>query len=317
MLVKIPILILISTLIGGSGSLMLEKFYPPLWLPENPLHRANSLLTEGRMEEVLQLVRFSQQYLPADPEFSTMEMEGRASQVLDSSWYLLERFVAGALTGEARDAPGLVGTMTLDMLVIGDVRDLLIQGYKEFDSGQGDEVVMALSATGLMLTLAPEFSWAPSVFKTFWRGKRFSEPFQRQIKDAAVQARKTGDTRRLQKMMTHFTDVIDNLGTGPAMAVIQRVETADDLALLARKAKVAPAETYTLASIDGIKALKNISTRSPKQGKLVKRVKIASRQQKLFGKALGLIPLAWLLSVHVLFLLMLFYVINRGRKRSA
>jgi len=315
MWVKIPVLILLLTVIGGSGSLLLEKLDPPLWLPENPLQRANELLIEGRMEEVLHLVRFSQQYLPADPEFSTLEIESKVSQALDSPWYLLERFVAGALTGEARDAPGLIGTMTLDMLVIGDIRDLLLQGYKEYNSGQGDEVIMALSATGLLLTFAPELSWAPSVFKTFWRGRRFSETFQRQIKDAAIQAQKTGDTRRLQRIMTRITDVIENLGTGPAMTVIQRVETADDLALLARKAKIAPAETYTLASVDGIRALENISTTSAKQGKLIKRVKLSARQQKIFGKALGLLPLSWLVGVFSLSMLLVFYVITRGMKQ--
>ena len=314
MLTRIPVFILIMTLISGSGSLLLEKFDAPLLLSENPLEKASEFLSEGRMDEVLYLARFSHQYMPVDPEFSYTEIENKAKQALESPWYLIERFATGALTGEANDTPGLVGTLTLDLLIIGDIRDLLVQGYKEINTGQGDEVIIGLSAAGLLLTMAPELSWAPSVFKTFWRGKRFSEPFKKQIKKAVIQARKTGNTQELRRMMTYFTDVVDGLGTGPAMAVIKRVDNAGDLALLARKAKIAPVETYSLASINGIKALENISSTSTKHGKLVKRVKLASRQQKVFGKALGLIPVAWGLAIFGFSSMFLFYLISSGRK---
>jgi len=43
-------------------------------------------------------------------------------------------------------------------------------------------------------------------------------------------------------------------------------------------------------------------------------VKLATRQQKLFGKAVGLIPVSWLAGVFGLSLLLAFYVITKGRK---
>jgi hypothetical protein len=266
------------------------------------------------MEEVVYLVSFSQHYLSADPEYSDIELENEATQALDSPMFLIERFATGAVTGEASDTAGLLGSLTLDMLVIGDIRDLLVQGYKEFDSGQGDEVIMGLSTVGLLLTLAPELSWAPSLFKTFWRGNRVSGPFQKQITKGLSKARRTGDYSALKRTMSQFTEVVDGLGTGPAMSVFKRVKSSEDLALLAKKSKIAPVETYTLTSINGIKALEDISTTSAKQGKLIKRVKLATRQQKLFGKIIGLIPLFWLFGVFVFCLALFIYVLFAGRK---
>jgi len=314
MLARITLLILLLTMLSSSGSLILERIDDSIVLSENPLQLARELMYEGRMEEVIYLASFSREYLSADPEYSGAALENEASQTLDSPMFLIERFAAGALTGEARDTAGLLGSLTLDMLVIGDIRDLMVQGYKEFDSGQGDEVIMGLSTVGLLLTLAPELSWAPSLFKTFWRGNRVSEPFQKQITKGLTKARKTGDYSALKNMMSQFTDVIDGLGTGPAMSVFKRVESSEDLALLAKKSKIAPIETYTLTSINGIKALEDISTTSTKQGKLIKKVKLATRQQKIFGKIIGLIPLFWLFGIFVFCMALFVYVLFARRK---
>ena len=317
MLARITLLILLLTIIKGSGSLILERIDDSIVLSENPLQVARELIYEGRMEEVIYLASFSRQYLSADPEYSDVALENEATQALNSPMFLIERFATGALTGEASDTAGLLGTLTLDMLVIGDIRDLLVQGYKEFDSGQGDEVIMGLSTVGLLLTLAPELSWAPSLFKTFWRGNRVSEPFQKQITKGLSKARRTGDYSALKRTMSQFTEVVDGLGTGPAMSVFKQVKSSEDLVLLAKKSKIAPMETYTLTSINGIKALEDISATGAKQGKLLKRVKVATRQQKIFTKALGLIPLYLLFGIFVFFMAVFVAVIFRARKSSA
>ena len=311
MLVRIPLLLMLMTIIYGTLSLLFDRFDPAIILLENPLQMAAELILEDRMEEVLYLTQFSQQYLSVDMGYSYTALEYQANESLESPWYMLEHFTTGALTGEASDTPSLLGTLILDLLVIGDIRDLLVQGYKEYDSGQGDEVIMGLSAVGLLLTLAPELSWAPSMFKAFWRGNRFSEPFQKQMLGAVAQARKTGNTKEIRNIMVNFSGVVDGLGAGPALTVMKRVDTVDDLSLLARKTNIAPAETYSLASINGIKALENISITGAKQGKLLKRVKLASRQQKVLGKSLDIIPTGWLILFFGFSLFLMYYITKK------
>lgn len=300
MFTRIIAIICLLSIWYGAAMQMIEKRDEPLLVQVNPLQRAQELADEGRMEEVLLLTRFSQQYLPVDAEYSTTALSERAQNSLDSSWFFAEQFISGALTGEVMSTPGLLGALVLDMLVVGDIRDLLVQGYREYDSGEGDEVIIGLSTAGLLLTLAPELSWAPSVFKNFWRGRRFSEPLRRQIKDTVIKAQKTGDYRPLRKLVAEFSDVVHSLGSGPSMAVFKHVETTNDLTRLSSKAKAAPAETYTLVSLEGIRSLENISPSVTKHGKLIKSVKIATRQQKFFTKTLGLIPtMGWLLIILI------------------
>ena len=114
--------------------------------------------------------------------------------------------------------------------------------------------------------------------------------------------------------LAEFSDVVHSLGSGPSMAVFKHVETTNDLTRLSSKAKVAPAETYTLVSLEGIRSLENISPSVTKHGKLIKSVKIATRQQKFFNKTLGLIPAAgWLL---IIFIATAFLIVLLRRAKS-
>jgi hypothetical protein len=314
MFARLSLLMLILTIISGTSSLILGRLDDSILLSENPLKLATDLFHEGKMEEVVYLAQFARQYLPADHEYSDTGLEEMATDSLSSPFILIDNFLAGAVTGEAKDTAGFIGALTLDLFVIGDIRDLLVQGYKEFDSGQGDEVIMGLSTAGLLLTLVPELSWAPSLFKTFWRGNRVSQPFQKQIAQVVSKAQKTGDYSVLKRMMSEFTEVAENLGVGPAMSVFKRVKSSEDLALLAKKAQIAPMESYTLTSLNGVKALKNVSNSGVKQSKLIKRVKLATRQQKIMTRLFGMIPLYLLFVICFLFMALFIYVLFKSRK---
>jgi hypothetical protein len=314
MFARLTLLMLILTIISGTSSLIFGRLDDSILLSENPLKLATDLFHEGKMEEVVYLAQFAQQYLPADHEYSDTGLDEMATDSLSSPFILIDNFLAGAVTGEAKDTAGFIGALTLDLFVIGDIRDLLVQGYKEFDSGQGDEVIMGLSTAGLLLTLVPELSWAPSLFKTFWRGNRVSQPFQKQIAQVLSKARKTGDYSVLKRMMSEFTEVAENLGVGPAMSVFKRVKSSEDLALLAKKAQIAPMESYTLTSLNGVKALKNVSNSGVKQSKLLKRVKLATRQQKIMTRLFGMIPLYLLFVICFLFMALFIYVLFKSRK---
>ncbi len=45
--------------------------------------------------------------------------------------------------------------MTADLLVVGDVRDLAIQGVHYIADGEADELIVLLSGVGLVTTLVP------------------------------------------------------------------------------------------------------------------------------------------------------------------
>src|SRR5262252_5813004 len=57
---------------------------------------------------------------------------------------------------------GLEGAAAADMFIVGDVRDLLIQGSRYVMDGEADEVIVLLSSVGVATTLLPEVDWEPA-----------------------------------------------------------------------------------------------------------------------------------------------------------
>jgi hypothetical protein len=293
---RISIILSLVSLTFWSGSIIAEKVDSSIYLDATPFELAEELKSNQQWEDVLLLTRFAEQYFPQQHTGQRIALQKEAEESLNSLAFLAERFTLGALTGEPVDTASLLGSLSLDVLVIGDIRDLLVQGFREVNAGDGDTVIMALSATGLLLTLAPEFSWAPGLFKAFYRGGKISRPLMLQIEKAAKFAVKTGDVMPLRRLLNDFSVVVKGLGAGPSLSVMKHVRSAEELSLLARKAAISPADTYAITRLAGISDLKAIRS----EGKLSRTIKLGARQQKIVGKIFLALPVSLLILIFAL-----------------
>ncbi len=76
----------------------------------------------------------------------------------NSTSHFARRFAAGLVTGEADDVASLSGTVTGDLFVFGDVRDVVREG-KHLAMGEStDHLVLGLAAAGLAVTAATYIS---------------------------------------------------------------------------------------------------------------------------------------------------------------
>jgi hypothetical protein len=71
-----------------------------------------------------------------------------------SSAHVAKRFATGLVTGAADDAASLAGTVTGDLFVFGDVRDVVREGKHLAMGEDTDRVVLGLAAAGLAVTAA-------------------------------------------------------------------------------------------------------------------------------------------------------------------
>jgi hypothetical protein len=72
----------------------------------------------------------------------------------NSSSHVAKRFAGGLITGEADDVASLSGTVTGDLFVIGDIRDVLREGKHLAMGEDTDRLVLSLAAAGLAVTAA-------------------------------------------------------------------------------------------------------------------------------------------------------------------
>lgn len=173
-------------------------------------------------------------------ELVTVRDRAKAEQ---ESWLRRARDVGlGALTGPG-GGQGLVdgdddyttlerlaGAVVADFLVLGDVRDLLIQSIRGVRGQEVDPLILTLSAVGVFTTAAPQGDWIPSLLKS----ARKLGTLTRRTSDALIELARTRDL----KAITEFVGDVRALSrsTSPAMAVrlLRLVDEPSELRRLTR-----------------------------------------------------------------------------------
>lgn len=148
----------------------------------------------------------------------------------------------GALSGRGTNLESLLGAVAADFFIVGDIRDLVIEGGKQVLDGDSDEVVLLLSIVGIVTTLAPEVDWVPSVLKAAKRAgtltKGMSEFLSRSIK-----------ARRFDELGDAFKDVrvlAECASPGGAIRLLAHADNPADLRKIASFVSRHPSGSFAL-----------------------------------------------------------------------
>jgi hypothetical protein len=90
--------------------------------------------------------------VPVDP--ALVEKVALANAGVATAKRSLGSFARGLIIGEAEDVSGFAGTAVGDLLVLGDVRDVVREGTRLAAGGEADELVLGLACLGLAVTAA-------------------------------------------------------------------------------------------------------------------------------------------------------------------
>lgn len=284
-------------------------------LPVDPVEDARILASESRWAEVKLLAEFVRDNPHLGDGESATELARTADVELNSFWGSVRRFAHGAATGEPTDGASMLGSLSLDLFVIGDIRDLAVQGWKEMRYGEGDTVILALSAIGLTTTIAPHFDWAPALLKALKRTGALTRGFIRSLGDASRTALKTGKFDGVGKIVTDVGRTTRRLGPGPLRGVMRSVDSADDLAKIARASEVDAKGTYAIARLFGKNGVKRIGKDGKNVSKLVATMKTGSRLSKIAKKSMSTLPDSWLAAVFLAAVLFVAASLLPRRKR--
>ena len=209
----------------------------------------------------------------------------------NSTAHAVKRFATGLVTGEADDVASLSGTVTGDLFVFGDIRDVVREGRRLAMGEDADRLVLGLAGAGLAVTAATYVSAGSAVpvraglsmvkdarklgrlgaGLTEWAGRSargvVDTPMLQQavanaslvrpgqmvgaIK-AAFKAEKAGDLLRLAKDAGR---VGEKAGTKGALDVLRIADGPKDVARAARLADSKGSQTRAIVKILGRGAL--------------------------------------------------------------
>jgi hypothetical protein len=168
-----------------------------------------------------------------DPDADHGAIDGAlvSARAEQSSWLRrVKEAGRGVMTGRGDSLESLIGALTTDLFVVGDVRDLVIEGSRLVIDGETDELVVLLSVAGIVTTLAPEVDWAPSIVKAARRAGLLSEGLTSHFRTTI----KSADAGELRKGFGLVRDLARATSPGFAARVLRWAESPADLALVAR-----------------------------------------------------------------------------------
>ncbi|MBX3388254.1 MAG: hypothetical protein KF691_02235 [Phycisphaeraceae bacterium] len=160
------------------------------------------------------------------------EIERQRQMTVDeqASWLRRAKDVGwGALSGRGESLEQLIGAIAADMFVVGDIRDLVIQGGTWASGGEPDKLIVALSGVGIVLTVAPEIDWAPALLKVARKAGAVTEG----LKDFIVRGVKMRRTEALAGAFGDVTKLATRASPAGAIRILKFADNEKDLAKLA------------------------------------------------------------------------------------
>ncbi len=221
----------------------------------------------GEVRKLREQQRYAEALLVADAglqELSGTERDALASErdgVRDDQQSLLRKgneLLRGALVGEGDSIEALVGAVAADMFVVGDVRDLVIQGGRMAVDGESDELILALSAVGILTTVMPEVDWIAAFLKI---GKKAGALSKRMIETLVKIIRRANDTRdyvELKRVFGFFKTLVEKSTPAGALRVLRHVDDVKEVEVVAGFLKRQPAGGFVLhvAGKEGVDIVK-------------------------------------------------------------
>lgn len=160
------------------------------------------------------------------------EIERQRQLTIDeqASWLRRAKDVGwGALSGRGESIEQLVGAIAADMFIIGDIRDLVIQGGTWASGGDPDALIVALSTVGVVLTVAPEIDWVPALLKVARKAGAVTDG----LKEFIVRGVKLRRTEALAGAFGDVTKLATKASPAGAIRILKLADNEKDLAKLA------------------------------------------------------------------------------------
>ena len=200
--------------------------------PYDAAYEAGELFKQNRFTEALLLV---DEGLATDPANNRLLIMKQGLELERKSWMRqLALGGRGALTGRGNETASLTGAVIADLFVFGDIRDLVIETGTWLKGGDADDMIVALSAGGILLTVSPSVDVGAAVLKTARKMGALSDAMARSVAEAARKAYRTRKVNPIKEITDDVSTLVSRAKPAGAVSILKHV---DDPATLRRVTK--------------------------------------------------------------------------------
>ena len=206
------------------------------------LAEVRSLREAGKFDEAILVADAAIASSSSDRAKALIDERDAAQRDRDSLWRKAKDVGRGAVTGSGDSLEALAGAVAADFFLVGDLRDLTIQGYRGVTGQETDELIILLSSVGVATTLAPEVDWAPSILKALRKVGAMSE----NLAHTLLRWLRKGEKANLERVFKDVDELAVRAGPGGAAALIKHADDPGDIARIRAFAGARPHGAFTM-----------------------------------------------------------------------
>lgn len=247
----------------------------------NPIPQTKTLIAEEHYVDAHNYLSYFMQfeYMKENPEAQILlkEIEEKRSSIA----YKSSKFVEGFSTGMSDEFIGQASAIGSDFLLIGDLRDLALEGTHYYNDEEVDTVLVSLSTIGLVASASTLFTLGSSavaksgvsILKLAHRSKRMPTWLGTYLSKQAKQIRKTKNIDSIKPLFNHLDEMHKNTGLSDTLKLLSQTQNLKELQKTAKLTKRYGQDTSILLNLSN----KTVLTESKKLKKVdMKTIKLAS-----------------------------------------
>ena len=151
--------------------------------------------------------------------------------------YIAKKFLEGLTEGKSDEDIGKVSAIASDFLVIGDIRDLSIEGKHYIDNKEVDKTMLALSSIGILATASTFYTLgatAPiktsvSILKYAKRVNKLPSWLSKQLILQAKISNKTKSLDNLKDLLQPVYKLYDKIGLNQTLDILKNTKNLKEL----------------------------------------------------------------------------------------
>jgi hypothetical protein len=203
----------------------------------DPIPKTKELIKKEKYADAQEYLSYFMQfdYVKNNPE--AIKLNEELTKKRDSFEYKKDKILEGILEGKSDEDIGKLSAIASDFFVIGDIRDLAIQGNNYINDKEVDNVVLALSTLGLMATASTIYSLgatapakdAISVLKYAKRTKNIPPWLGKVLVREAKVAKETKSLKSIRGVLNPIYELYKNVGLKETMRILKETKNLNEL----------------------------------------------------------------------------------------
>lgn len=203
----------------------------------DPIPHTEQLIKEKKYVDAHEYLSYFMDYRYVQENPASKVLLQAIEEKRNSYEYQADKFLEGILKGTSDEDLGKASAIASDFLVIGDIRDLALQGKNYFNDEKVDNVVLALSSLGLLATASTIYSFGAttpiktsvSVLKYGKRTNKLPLWFQNKLIEQANIAKETKSLKQVQTLLEPIHKLYNKVGLTQTLNILKSTKNLKEL----------------------------------------------------------------------------------------